>query len=47
MIITNGVTIAAGRTVIVNCISSATGSASAGELHVDFFCQKKFVGFCR
>ena len=31
VIITNGVTIAEGRTVVVNCIT-ATGSASTGEL---------------
>ena len=32
--ITNGVTIAPGLTVIVNCLASVNGSASTGELHV-------------
>ena len=32
-VITNGVTIAAGRTVVVTCIPTATLSASAGEFY--------------
>ena len=33
VVITNGVTIAAGLSVTVNCMTTATGSASTGECY--------------
>ena len=33
VVITNGVTIAVGRTVVVNCIPSATGTTATSKLY--------------
>ena len=38
VIITNGVTIAVGHTVVVNCIPSAIGSASTGMICIFSCC---------